>query len=55
MLRKLKRERNRSDNSKIAERSFLEATELEQILCSSNSSAANKEDVDMKTGYDMGW
>ena len=41
---------------KVAKKSFLDATELEQNLCSLNSSAANKEGVvDLKASYDMGW
>ena len=41
---------------KVAKKSCLDATELEQNLCSLNSSAANTEGlVDLKASYDMGW
>ena len=35
-------------------KSCLHAPELEQNLCSLNSSAANKEGIDLKARYDMG-
>lgn len=39
---------------KIAKKFCLNVTELKQNLCSSNSSAANKEgDADLKASYDM--
>ena len=41
---------------KVAKTSCLDATELEQNLCSLNSSAANKVGiVDLKASYDRGW
>ena len=41
---------------KVAKKSCLDIIELEQNLCSLNSSAADKESVvDLKAGYDMGW
>ena len=40
----------------VAKKSCLDATELEQNLCSLNSSAANKKGVaDLKASYDIGW
>ena len=41
---------------KVAKKSCLDIIELEQKLCSLNSSAADKESVvDLKASYDMGW
>ena len=41
---------------KVAKKSCLDETELEQNLCSLCTSAANKEVVvDLKANYDMGW
>ena len=41
---------------KVAKKSCLDATELEQNLCSLNSRAANKEGVvDLKANYHIGW
>ena len=50
------REREIGVTEKVAEKSCLDATELEQNLCSLYSSAVNKEVADdLKANYDMGW
>ena len=52
-----KRKINRRNKRKSYLKSCLNTTELEQILCSSNSSAANNQEgvVDLKASYDIGW
>ena len=51
-----KREREIGVTEKVAEKSCLDGTELEQNLCSLYSSDVNKEVADdLKANYDMGW
>ena len=40
---------------KCAKKSCLDATELDQNLCSLNGSAIDMELVDLKASYNLGW